>query len=153
MVAQATNATQMTTSTRPVAAAAHLRKQNIPTKGALGRADDGSQDGEGLSKRRRLDDDRSTGSGPTTRSPTVDQTEPTDCPWMGSRTYSALPSVQQMLTQELRDFVSYIEPTNEEHRARQFVFEIVLRAIRKLWPDSQLTVFGSFRTRVYLPTR
>lgn len=78
---------------------------------------------------------------------------PIDCPWMGHRNYTKLASVPAMLTQELLDFVDYISPTTEEHQVREYVVNLVQRTINGLWPDVEVVVFGSFETRLYLPTR
>lgn len=77
----------------------------------------------------------------------------TKTPWMESSDYSDLRSVQAIFTQELCDFVRYMEPTDEEHQVRSYVFLLVEREVQKLWPTARLVMYGSYRTRVYLPTR
>ncbi|KAF9374391.1 hypothetical protein CPC16_001331 [Podila verticillata] len=77
---------------------------------------------------------------------------PPGCPWMGHRHYSALPTAQRMMTQELKDFVQYISPTREEHQVRRYVFRVVQELVRGIWPDAEVRVFGSFDTQLYLPT-
>ncbi|KAG0029172.1 hypothetical protein BGZ81_004064 [Podila clonocystis] len=77
---------------------------------------------------------------------------PPGCPWMGHRQYSKLDSVPRMLTQELKDFVGFISPSREEHKIRQYVHRRIQRSIERLWPDAQVVVFGSFETRLYLPS-
>lgn len=78
---------------------------------------------------------------------------PPGCPWMGHRQYSKLDSVPRMLTQELKDFVDFISPSREEHKIRQYVHRRIQRTVERLWPDAQVIVFGSFETRLYLPSR
>ncbi|KAG0332704.1 hypothetical protein BG004_001134 [Podila humilis] len=73
-------------------------------------------------------------------------------PWMGHRQYSKLGSVPRMLTQEVKDFVDYISPTPEEHKVREYVHQRVQETIAKIWSDAQVIVFGSFNTRLYLPS-
>ncbi|KAF9310796.1 hypothetical protein BG003_008111 [Podila horticola] len=77
---------------------------------------------------------------------------PPGCPWMGHRQYSKLDSVPRMLTQELKDFVDFISPSREEHKIRQYVHRRIQRTVERLWPDAQVIVFGSFETRLYLPS-
>ncbi|KAF9122014.1 hypothetical protein BGW39_010092 [Mortierella sp. 14UC] len=77
---------------------------------------------------------------------------PPGCPWMGHRQYSKLPSVPIMLTQELKDFVDYLSPTPEEHQVRKYVIQWIAKTVTELWPESEVHVFGSYDTRLYLPS-
>ncbi|KAG0217992.1 hypothetical protein BGX33_008853 [Mortierella sp. NVP41] len=77
---------------------------------------------------------------------------PPGCPWMGHRQYSKMPSVPMMLTQELKDFVDYLSPTPEEHQVRKYVTQWIAKVVSDLWPDSELHVFGSYDTQLYLPS-
>ncbi|KAG0284631.1 hypothetical protein BGZ96_011032 [Linnemannia gamsii] len=77
---------------------------------------------------------------------------PAGCPWMGHRQYSKLPSVPIMLTQELKDFVDYLSPTPEEHQVRKYVIQWIAKTVSDLWPDSEVHVFGSYDTQLYLPS-
>ncbi|KAI7817386.1 hypothetical protein BC939DRAFT_402689 [Gamsiella multidivaricata] len=76
---------------------------------------------------------------------------PAECPWM-RRPYSKLPSVPTMLTRELEDFITFLNPTPEEHNVRALVFERIKRAIKDLWNTADVKVFGSFETQLYLPS-
>lgn len=75
------------------------------------------------------------------------------CPWMEYRLYSSMPSIQVMLTQELHDFHDFLCPTHKEHQVRLFVYRRIKSLIQTLWPDANVVVFGSFETRLYLPSR
>ncbi|KAF9904614.1 hypothetical protein EC991_002543 [Linnemannia zychae] len=77
---------------------------------------------------------------------------PPGCPWMGHRMYSKLPSVPIMLTQELKDFVDYLSPTPEEHQVRKYVVQLIAKTVAELWPNSEVHVFGSYDTQLYLPS-
>ncbi|KAF9916939.1 hypothetical protein BX616_002379 [Lobosporangium transversale] len=77
---------------------------------------------------------------------------PPGCPWMGHRKYSKMSSVPMMLTQELKDFVEYISPTREEHQVRKYVYLIIQQTVKRLWKDVEVVVFGSYETRLYLPS-
>ncbi|KAF9574262.1 hypothetical protein EC968_007031 [Mortierella alpina] len=77
---------------------------------------------------------------------------PEGCPWMGRTVYSDMRSVPVMLTQELKDFVRYISPTDEEHKVRLYVLKRIEQSVQSIWPDAQIAAFGSFDTKLYLPT-
>lgn len=56
------------------------------------------------------------------------------------------------LHKEIVDFCEFLSPTLEEKAARDVAIESVFQVIRHIWPHSQVEVFGSFRTGLYLPT-
>ncbi|KAI9005648.1 hypothetical protein DFJ74DRAFT_612476, partial [Hyaloraphidium curvatum] len=53
---------------------------------------------------------------------------------------------------ECSAFVDYISPRPWEHAMRGTVVERVARAVRSVWPNAEVAVFGSFETRMYLPS-
>ncbi|KAF9350467.1 hypothetical protein BGX26_011356 [Mortierella sp. AD094] len=77
---------------------------------------------------------------------------PPGCPWMRHRQYSNAPSAPLLLNHEVKDFVAFLSPTQEEHQVRTYVYERVKRAIKELWGDTVVKLFGSFETQLYLPT-
>lgn len=46
----------------------------------------------------------------------------------------------------------YLSPTAEEHRIRQYIVNRIQQVVCSIWPDASLHVFGSFNTRLYLPS-
>ena len=56
------------------------------------------------------------------------------------------------LHQEIVNFCSCLAPTAEEEEARQGALDRIGDAVRALWPDSRVEVFGSFATGLYLPS-
>ncbi|KAI8595799.1 hypothetical protein EDD21DRAFT_312927 [Dissophora ornata] len=72
-------------------------------------------------------------------------------PWM-CRRYSTMASVPLMLTQEIKDLVAYLSPTDEENTIRRLVFRSIKRAILSLWPNAQVDIYGSYDTGLCLPT-
>ncbi|XP_065168487.1 terminal nucleotidyltransferase 4B-like [Atheta coriaria] len=56
------------------------------------------------------------------------------------------------LHQEMEHFYAYMSPSHVEHQIREDVIHRIEKIIKSLWPDAQVQVFGSFRTRLYLPT-
>ncbi|KAF9371648.1 hypothetical protein BGX21_005056 [Mortierella sp. AD011] len=77
---------------------------------------------------------------------------PPGCPWMQHRQYPIAPSAPLLLNHEVKDFVAFISPTQEEHQVRIYVYERVKGAIKALWGDVVVKLFGSFETQLYLPT-
>ncbi|EPX72777.1 poly(A) polymerase Cid14 [Schizosaccharomyces octosporus yFS286] len=76
--------------------------------------------------------------------------DPSSCPW--HRPYKADIEVSRLLHQDITQFVDYITPTPEEHAVRKSLISRINNAVVKKWPDVSVYVFGSFETRLYLPT-
>jgi non-canonical poly(A) RNA polymerase PAPD5/7 len=55
--------------------------------------------------------------------------------------------------QEVEDYIKYISPTEAEHAMRLLTVERIRKVITKLYPKAQVDIFGSFETKLYLPTR
>ncbi|OWZ79230.1 DNA polymerase sigma subunit [Cryptococcus neoformans Bt85] len=56
-----------------------------------------------------------------------------------------------LLTEEINAFYKYVSPTREEFEVRLFMIELITRTINKLWPEAEVTPFGSWQTQLYLP--
>lgn len=56
------------------------------------------------------------------------------------------------LHKEITDFISYIEPRAYEHAVRRDLVNRVRTVITRMWPDTDVRVFGSFAAELYLPT-
>jgi len=56
------------------------------------------------------------------------------------------------LHMEILDFVEYIAPLPEERNMRRDVVSRLTGVIKELWPRAKVDVFGSYRTKLYLPT-
>ncbi|KAJ1912196.1 hypothetical protein H4219_005691 [Mycoemilia scoparia] len=74
---------------------------------------------------------------------------------MGSR--NPVPDICKMLNEEVEAFVEYISPTAEEHQVREWVVLKLQRAMDRLFSPKEgktavVRVFGSFDTKLYLPT-
>lgn len=72
-------------------------------------------------------------------------------PWILDRDHSAENQIKDWLTQETHDFIAYISPSKEEIKARNRIIEKLRKAVTELWPDAELSVFGSYATDLYLP--
>jgi len=84
------------------------------------------------------------GSGPSKR--VVDENQP---PWYVARPH--LENVALRLHEELLDFVQFMKHTPEEVQARRNWVRTIGGVCRKLWPTSQIRIFGSFFTGLSLP--
>ena len=49
--------------------------------------------------------------------------------------------------------MKYISPTPEEKYMREYALKRISDVILKLWPDSIVKPYGSYKTNLYLPTR
>ncbi|SCU83564.1 LADA_0C12200g1_1 [Lachancea dasiensis] len=79
------------------------------------------------------------------------QTLNTDYPWILNHDHSKQREIADWLTLEIKDFVAYISPSQEEITVRNATIGKIRRAVKELWPDADLHVFGSFATDLYLP--
>lgn len=62
-------------------------------------------------------------------------------------------AMSHRLAAEMLQFVEFLEPTEEEDEARAQLSDIICQHIKFCWPDSEVTVYGSCKTRLLLPTR
>ncbi|KAJ2062047.1 hypothetical protein GGI17_002718 [Coemansia sp. S146] len=65
------------------------------------------------------------------------------------------PDISEMVNEEVSKFVDYISPTPEEHQMRVWVIERMQRVLNNMKMISVTPVakcFGSFETRLYLPS-
>ncbi|ODQ53770.1 Nucleotidyltransferase, partial [Saitoella complicata NRRL Y-17804] len=119
-------------------------------KGFLGRAADKvkkfMQDTKStLSLKRKRDSD-------TSESDSAKRARKAGHPWTINKSYSNEKEVARILHREILDFVEYLGPTPEEHELRHLVVERIRAVVRKTWPQTEVRVFGSYDTRLYLPT-
>lgn len=73
-------------------------------------------------------------------------------PWLQGKSYAKEQEPARILHRELLDFVNFVGPTDEEHRVRNFIISRIKKLVEKKWPTASLHVFGSFETKLYLPT-
>ncbi|RPA98063.1 hypothetical protein L873DRAFT_1688927, partial [Choiromyces venosus 120613-1] len=74
-------------------------------------------------------------------------------PWikMGND-HSRSKNMTNWLHNEILDFIAYIQPRAYEHAVRRDVVHRVRTIVTKVWPDTDVRVFGSFAAELYLPT-
>lgn len=56
------------------------------------------------------------------------------------------------LNEEIRAYYNYVAPTRIEYETRALLIETIVRAVKEIWPDADVTPFGSWQTQLYLPT-
>ena len=61
-------------------------------------------------------------------------------------------SLTDHLHMELIDFGMYISPSEKEHKMRINLIKRLKNVFRNLWPKCKVKVFGSMKTKLYLPT-
>ncbi|WVF66435.1 hypothetical protein IAT40_001175 [Kwoniella sp. CBS 6097] len=72
-------------------------------------------------------------------------------PWADLVDWARCRDPAEMLNEEINAFYKYVSPTREEFEVRLFMIELITRTILKLWPDAEVTPFGSWQTQLYLP--
>lgn len=71
-------------------------------------------------------------------------------PWARGKQYSK--NATRRLHEEILDFVDFVSPTKAEHAARTQIVSRLRAAITSKYPDATITVFGSYDTKLYLPS-
>lgn len=73
-----------------------------------------------------------------------------DTPWRRGR--HLYPPHVIGLHEEILDFYEYMKPIPEEEFMRDRVVKRIEAVVSRLWPESKVEIFGSFATKLYLPT-
>ncbi|EDO16913.1 hypothetical protein Kpol_1020p21 [Vanderwaltozyma polyspora DSM 70294] len=76
----------------------------------------------------------------------------TEFPWLLNHDHSKQKEIIDWLTLEIKDFVAYISPSKEEIEIRNVTISKIRNSLKELWSDSDLHVFGSYATDLYLPS-
>lgn len=56
------------------------------------------------------------------------------------------------LQREVEAFVGYVSPTKAEDEVRGLIVNLITRAVVTNFPDAKVLPFGSFETKLYLPS-
>lgn len=56
------------------------------------------------------------------------------------------------LSEEITDFCNFMSPTFAEERIRLLTIRRIGEAVSSLWPSAQVKAFGSFDTKLYMPS-
>lgn len=99
----------------------------------------------------------STDGSPSSKVLSVDLLSATakSAPWTGASEFNYYSNgvlLIEILSREVQDFVAYISPTDEETRMRDFAVERFRKAALKTFAGGDLQVFGSYHTKLFLPT-
>ncbi|KAG2180708.1 hypothetical protein INT44_003715 [Umbelopsis vinacea] len=73
-------------------------------------------------------------------------------PWAKDFRYRKARNIGERLNMEMTDLVEYLSPTEEEHTMRRFAVHRIRQCAQMVYPSCTVEVFGSFETRLYLPT-
>lgn len=60
--------------------------------------------------------------------------------------------VGRSLQKEVEAFVEYVSPTKAEDEVRELIVNLVTKAVVRNFPDAKVLPFGSFETKLYLPS-
>lgn len=56
------------------------------------------------------------------------------------------------LQKEVEAFVEYVSPTKAEDEVRSLIVKLITEAVVRNFPDAKVLPFGSFETKLYLPS-
>jgi non-canonical poly(A) RNA polymerase PAPD5/7 len=73
-------------------------------------------------------------------------------PWANDFRYRKARNIGERLNMEMNDLVEYLSPTEEEHTMRRFAVHRIRQCAQAVYPSCSVEVFGSFETKLYLPT-
>ncbi|KAH0826966.1 hypothetical protein J3R83DRAFT_4625 [Lanmaoa asiatica] len=73
-------------------------------------------------------------------------------PWVPQVDWDSCHNVAEMLHREVEAFVQYMSPTPVEDEIRGLVVQLVSNAITSAFPDARILPFGSYETKLYLPS-
>ncbi|GAA5903590.1 uncharacterized protein JCM6883_005050 [Sporobolomyces salmoneus] len=87
----------------------------------------------------------------STRHGSVPPVDVSRVPWITEKDRSTALTPMERLDAELCDFVEWIRPSRESHRARMKVVRRFEGIVQSIWATSKVEVFGSLATGLYLP--
>ncbi|KXN91438.1 Poly(A) RNA polymerase cid14 [Leucoagaricus sp. SymC.cos] len=73
-------------------------------------------------------------------------------PWVYDVDWDDCKNVAEMLHKEVEAFTNWISPTPIEDEIRELTVAIISRAITVAFPDANVMPFGSYETKLYLPS-
>lgn len=72
-------------------------------------------------------------------------------PWIKDHDHSKQKEIADWFTMEMKDFVNYISPSQAEIVTRNRVINQLKQKVGDFWPGTEVHVFGSCATDLYLP--
>jgi DNA polymerase sigma len=72
-------------------------------------------------------------------------------PWVPSN-FDYPADLVELLNEEINDYIKYIKPTEVEHKLRLLTLQRLKDVVTSIFPKAQMKVFGSFETKLYLPS-
>ena len=64
----------------------------------------------------------------------------------------AVADAVRRLQKEVEAFIEYVSPTKAEDEVRGLIVNLITRAVVRNFPDAKVVPFGSFETKLYLPS-
>ncbi|KAH8116996.1 hypothetical protein DFH11DRAFT_1578575 [Phellopilus nigrolimitatus] len=114
------------------------------------------RDGQAVSKKRRWEDserdDVPAGKDSRRASTHNVNLKSRKAPWAADVDWDSCRNVAQMLHAEVEAFLYYISPSPVEHEVREMIVQLISSSIKKTYPDASILPFGSFETKLYLPS-
>lgn len=95
---------------------------------------------------------------------------PRHAPWVANVDWDRCPNVAELyvppdightettadvgfrLQKEVEAFMEYVSPTKAEDEVRGLIVDLITRAVVRNFPDAKVMPFGSFETKLYLPS-
>lgn len=77
---------------------------------------------------------------------------PRRAPWVANVDWDRCTNVPELLHREVKAFVEYVSPTKAEDEVRGLIVNLITRAVVRNFPDAKVLPFGSFETKLYLPS-
>lgn len=74
-----------------------------------------------------------------------------EAPWLKKPSLYSANAIER-LHQEIVDFAEYLQPTQAEQMARDSVIHRITRVVEGKWPSAKVLCFGSFESRLFLPS-
>ncbi|KAF7295701.1 hypothetical protein MIND_01110500 [Mycena indigotica] len=73
-------------------------------------------------------------------------------PWIDQVDWKSCKSPAELFHREVESFVNWISPSPQEDEIRGLVVKIISRFVTQRFSDAEVLPFGSFATKLYLPT-
>ncbi|KAF9261467.1 hypothetical protein L218DRAFT_870141 [Marasmius fiardii PR-910] len=73
-------------------------------------------------------------------------------PWLEGLNFDNCKNVAEVLHAEVEAFTNYISPSPVEDEIRQLLVDMISSAIKSRYPDAKVYPFGSYATKLYLPS-
>ncbi|KIY70427.1 hypothetical protein CYLTODRAFT_370984 [Cylindrobasidium torrendii FP15055 ss-10] len=84
--------------------------------------------------------------------PTASRYSARRVPWLEGANFDHCNSITDVLNHEVATFARWMAPSDEEDEVRGLVVRQITECILKYYPDAKVQPFGSYATKLYLPS-